>query len=312
MGIVIIFLISIIIVLLLRLFFINKEIKSIVRQLEDYNNFRTRKKLDISLLNKNIESLAQCINNHIEISKKLQIKQFNSEEELKNMISSVSHDLRTPLTAITGYLQMLRKDDISDEKRKKYLDIASNRAKDLQGLINQFFMLTVIEDNKYNINLESVDLKEVFIEILTSFYDEFTSKNIEPKIEVCDNEINVLGDYASIKRVIENLMINISKHSKGDVKVAINVSDSFAELTVIDYIYNSNEIKAENLFNRFYKADKARKVNSTGLGLSIVKELMLKMKGNAEAEIEDNKLYIKCRWKLKDSRIKNSLEHNYL
>lgn len=312
MSIVIIFLISIIIVLLLRLFFINKEIKSIVRQLEDYNNFRTRKKLDISLLNKNIESLAQCINKHIEISKKLQIKQFNSEEELKNMISSISHDLRTPLTSITGYLQMLRKTDISDEKRKKYLDIASNRAKDLQDLINQFFMLTVIEDNKYNINLESIDLKEVFVEILTSFYDEFTSKNIEPKIELCDNEISVLGDYASIKRVIENLMINISKHSKGDVKVAINVSDNFAELTVIDYIYNSNEIQAENLFNRFYKADKARKVNSTGLGLSIVKELMIKMKGNAEAEIQDNKLYIKCIWKLKDSRINNSLEHNYL
>lgn len=298
MAIVIIFLISIIIVLLLRLLFVNKEIKNIVRQLEDYNNFKTRKKIDINLINKNIEGLAQSINKHIEISKKLQIKQLNSEEELKSMISSISHDLRTPLTSIRGYLQMLKKTDISDAKRDKYLAIADNRAKDLQELINQFFMLSVIEDSKYNMQLESVDLKEAFIEILTSFYDEFTSKNIEPIIEICDSEISVLGDYASIKRVIENLMINISKHSKGNVKITINITNNYAELIVIDYIYNNSDIQIESLFDKFYKADKARKVNSTGLGLFIVKKLMLKMNGNVEALLQDNKLFIKCRWTL--------------
>ncbi|MBS3202645.1 MAG: HAMP domain-containing sensor histidine kinase [Clostridiales bacterium] len=298
MAIVIIFLISIIIVLLLRLLFVNKEIKNIVRQLEDYNNFKTRKKIDINLINKNIEGLAQSINKHIEISKKLQIKQLNSEEELKSMISSISHDLRTPLTSIRGYLQMLKKTDISDAKRDKYLAIADNRAKDLQELINQFFMFSVIEDSKYNMQLESVDLKEVFIEILTSFYDEFTSKNIEPIIEICDSEISVLGDYASIKRVIENLMINISKHSKGNVKITINITNNYAELIVIDYIYNNSDIQIERLFDKFYKADKARKVNSTGLGLFIVKKLMLKMNGNVEALLQDNKLFIKCRWTL--------------
>ncbi|MGL4848023.1 MAG: sensor histidine kinase [Clostridium sp.] len=294
---VIIFLIIIIIVLLLRLLFVNKEIKNIVRQLEDYNNFKTRKKIDINLVNKNIESLAQSINKHIEISKKLQIKQSNSEEELKSMISSISHDLRTPLTSIKGYLQMLKKTDITDENKAKYLDIADKRAKDLQELINQFFMLSVIEDNKYNMELESVDLKDTFIEILTSFYDEFTSKNIEPIIEICDSEVSVLGDYASIKRVIENLMINISKHSKGNVKITINITNNYAELTVIDYIDNNSDIQMESLFNKFYKADKARKVNSTGLGLSIVKELMVKMNGSVEADVQDNKLFIKCRWK---------------
>lgn len=298
MFIVIIFLISIIIILLLRLFFVNKEIKNIVRQLEDYNNFKTRKKIDINLVNKNIENLAQSINKHMEISKKLQIKKSNSEEELKSMISSISHDLRTPLTSIRGYLQMLKKTDISDEKRDKYLSIADNRSKDLQELINQFFMLSVIEDSKYNMQLQTVDLKEAFIEILTSFYDEFVSKNIEPVIEICDRQVNVLGDYAGIKRVVENLMVNISKHSKGNVKIKINVNNNYAELIVIDYIDNNSDIQSESLFDRFYKADKARKVNSTGLGLSIVKELMLKMKGNAEAQVKDNKLFIKCRWSL--------------
>jgi len=299
MVIVIIFLISIIVVLLLRLFFINKEIKNIIRQLEDYNNFKTRKKLDISLINKNIENLSLCINKHMEISKELQIKQANSEQELKSMISSISHDLRTPLTSIRGYLQMLRKDDISHDKRRKYLDIAEHRSKDLQELINQFFMLSVVEDSKYNMNLETIDLKEIFIEILTSFYVEFTSKNIEPKIEIFDKEISILGDYDSVKRVIENLMINISKHSKGDIKIAIKKNNDAAELIVIDSIDNVDEIQVENLFDKFYKADKAREVNSTGLGLSIVKELMIKMQGSIQANVKDNNLCIRCIWNLR-------------
>ena len=296
MIIVIIFLISIIVVLLLRLFFINKEIKNIIKQLEDYNNLKTRKKLDINLVNKNIENLAQCINKHMEISKELQIKQVNSEEELKSMISSISHDLRTPLTSIRGYLQMLRKDDIPNDKRIKYLDIAEHRSKDLQDLINQFFMLSVVEDNKYKMNLERVNLKEVFIETLTSYYDEFTSKNIEPTIEICSDEVSILGDYASVKRVIENLMMNISKHSKGDIKIAIKKNNDTAQLLVLDSIDNANEIQVENLFDKFYKADKARKINSTGLGLSIVKELMIKMQGNVQAEVKNDILCIRCTW----------------
>lgn len=299
MVIFIIFLIGIIVVLLLRLFFINKEMKNIIKQLKDYNSFKTRKKLDVSLVSKNIEELAQCINKHMEISTELQIKQAKSEQELKSMVSSVSHDLRTPLTSIRGYLQMLKKEELPLEKRKKYLDIADARSKDLQELINQFFLLSVSEDNRFSINLEAIDLKEVFIETLTSFYEEFTSKNIEPKVDICKEGVCVLGDYPSVKRVIENLMINISKHSKGDVRIALRSNNDTVELSVIDFIDNVNDIEVENLFDKFYKADKARKVNSTGLGLSIVKELMGKMQGSVEADIKNNYLYIRCIWKLK-------------
>lgn len=301
MLIVIIMLIGIIIVLLTRLFFINLSIKNITKQLDDYNNFKTRKKLDITLVNKNIESLAESINNHMEISKKLQIKQHNSEEELKKMISSISHDLRTPLTSIRGYLQMLKKSNISEEKKQKYLDILDQRSKDLQELINQFFMLSVVEDNQYKVKLERIDLKEVFIEILTSFYDEFTSKHIEPKIEICNEDINILGDYIGVKRVIENLMINISKHSTNEVNITLFKINNKVELTILDTLDDKENLEVDNLFNKFYKSHKSRSVNSTGLGLSIVKELMVKMNGDISAYIKDNKLYIKCIWNFNEN-----------
>lgn len=298
MLIVIIALISIIIVLLTRLFFINKAVESMTQQLDNYNSFKTRKKIDVTLVNKRIENLAEGINKHMEISKELQLKQNNSEEELKSMISSISHDLRTPLTSIQGYLQMLRKDNLSEEKGKRYIEIADKRSKDLQELLNQFFMLSVVEDPKYKGKLETIDLKEVLVETLTSFYEEFTDKGIEPDIEICSEAINIVGDYIGSKRVLENLMINIARHSKGNVKITLVKYKEKAELRIIDKIQDKDEIDADNLFNKFYKADKARKVNSTGLGLSIVKELMGKMNGNVEADIVHNSLCITCRWEL--------------
>ncbi|MDU4890550.1 MAG: HAMP domain-containing sensor histidine kinase [Clostridium sp.] len=298
MLIVIIALSSIIIVLLTRLFFINKAVKSMTKQLDNYNSFKTRKKLDVSLVNKNVENLAESINKHMEISKELQLKQSNSEEELKSMISSISHDLRTPLTSIQGYLQMLRKDNLSEEKRKRYIEISDKRSKDLKELLNQFFMLSVVEDPKYKGKLETIDLKESLVEILTSFYEEFTDKGIEPNIEICSEAVNILGDYIGVKRVLENLMINIARHSKGQVKITLLKKNGEAELIIEDALKAEAEIEVDNLFDKFYKADKARKVNSTGLGLSIVKELMGKMNGNVEADIVHNSLCITCRWEL--------------
>lgn len=298
MELVIILLISIIIFLLTYLYFIKREIRNIIKQLNEYNEFRTEKKIDINLISKDVELLAESINNHMEIAKELQIKQVNAEDRLKNMIASISHDLRTPLTSIRGYLQMLKKATLSGEKIEKYIDIVDKRAKDLQALLNDFFMLSVIESKEYSIELEKVNIKEVLVEVLTSFYEEFSYKNIEPEIEICNEVVNVLGEYSSVKRVIENLMINISKHSKGDVKIVLEICNKAAILTIVDSVGNLSEGHGKQLFNKFYKADECRNNSSTGLGLAIVKELMDKMKGSVSSKVTLGKLYISCKWNL--------------
>lgn len=289
-----------IVILILRLIFIKKEIKNITNQLNNYNEFKTKKKLDINLLDDDIESLAESINNHIEISKSDRIKQIRADEELKSLITNISHDLRTPLTSIIGYLQMLKTQNLSDEKRNNYLKIAERRSKDLQELINNFFAISIIEANQYNINLELLNLNDIVFNVITSFYDQLNSKGIEPEINILKEDIYILGDISAVKRVLENLIINVLNHSEGEVTIKLERNNENAILTIINAAKNLTEHEAELIFNKFYKGDKSRNSNkdSTGLGLAIVKELMKKMNGSVSSKVNSGLIYIYCNWNI--------------
>lgn len=282
------------------LFLMKKEIRKIKIQLDNYNLLKTRKKLDISLMDKDIESLCESINKNIDVSSEFQLKEIESKNELKEIIANISHDLRTPLTSIIGYIQILRNPKISDTKKYEYLDITERRGKDLQRLLNDFFLLSIIESPNHDLKLEAVDIKEVFYDVLTSFYDEFTNNLIEPKINILNEDISILGETSSVKRVIENLMINLIKHSTGKVEInLLRVNDEII-LKIINSAENLNKVEAKLIFNKFYKVDKSRnkEKGNTGLGLLIVKELMEKMHGSVNSDFNEGLLYIICKWNI--------------
>ncbi len=135
---IIIVLIIFLLLLLSYVFFMKREMKNITIQLNDYNNLKSLKKIDATLFDKEIENLAYSINKHIDINIQSQIKQKRLEEEIRKNIANISHDLRTPLTSIIGYIQMIKKGNLSKEKQIEYIDIAERRAKDLQNLLSDF------------------------------------------------------------------------------------------------------------------------------------------------------------------------------
>ncbi len=274
------------------LFLIKREIRSIKSKLENYNSLETRKKIDISLGDKDIELLCESLNKNMDISTELQLKEVRSKNKLKEIIADISHDLRTPLTSILGYVQMLRKPGLLEDKKHEYLDIVEKRGNDLQKLLNDFFMLSVIESPDYELKLEAVNIKEVFCDVMTSFYDEFEENSIEPKINICNENIMIIGEISSVKRVLENLMINLVKHSTGEVEINLKRNNDKLLLTIINQAKNLNEAKAKLIFDKFYKDDKSRneKRDSTGLGLAIVKELMDKMNGSIDADYNEGLL----------------------
>lgn len=292
-------LLMIIIVLLINNYSIKREIRNITIQLKDYNDLKSHKKIDVSLLNKNIENLAYHINKKIEMAIKGEIEQRHKEEELKNLIANISHDLRTPLTSIIGYIQMIKSKKISEKKQKEYLEIAEDRAKSLQNLLSDFFQLSVIESPEYELEIGYVNLNRILCEVITFMYYDFTEKNITPDIRLPKENIIVLGNDKAIHRVIENLVGNIIKHSKGDVCINLEVDKNEAVLTTINTANDLTDKDVNYIFSRFYKQDKSRNSNSTGLGLSIAKDLIEKMDGSISAKIYNKSLYIFCRWRIK-------------
>ncbi|APH17674.1 sensor histidine kinase [Clostridium botulinum] len=298
---IIIVLIIFLLLLLSYVFFMKREIKNITIQLNEYNNLKSLKKIDATLFDKEIENLAYSINKHIDINIQSQIKQKRLEEEIRKNIANISHDLRTPLTSIIGYIQMIKKGNLSKEKQMEYIDIAERRAKDLQNLLSDFFEISIIELPDYYIELQNININNILCEVIASFYSSFVDKNITPKIDLPKENIMVIGNEGAIKRVLQNLIVNMIKHSKRDVYISLKKENDKAVLATINKCNNITEVDIELIFNRFYKKDNARtnKNGSTGLGLFISKSLMEKMNGEIYAEVHENLLHIFCEWNLK-------------
>ncbi|WP_294185321.1 sensor histidine kinase KdpD [uncultured Clostridium sp.] len=283
-------------IFLSHLLFIKKELKNILNQLKNYNIRKTEKKIDITLLDKDIEKMTIEINNLIDLHALSNIEKKSAERELKQAIANISHDLRTPLTSILGYIQLIEKPEVTDEERKEYLAIAKDRAKRLQILLNDFFELSVIESVDHSLKFEKLGLNSIVEEIAINLYDQFNEQQIVPSIKIPQEQMNIIGDESAIKRVIENLVINAIRYSDGNVSITLEKNNTKINLTISNDVKDITEKDVELFFNRFYTADQTRSGKGTGLGLSIAKALMDKMNGKLSAELKDSWLYVKCSW----------------
>lgn len=283
-------------IFLIKFLFTQKELKNITNQLKDYNNKKTNKKIDVTLINKDIGELASEVNNLIDLHAKSIIEKQSVENELKQAVANMSHDLRTPLTSILGYIQLMEDKDITEEDKNEYLKIAKNRTKRLQTLLNDFFELSVIESVDHDLKLESLKMNVLVEEILINLYDRFNEKQIVPSIEIPKENINIIANESALKRVIENLVTNAIKYSDGNISIKLEKLDSVVVLTISNDAKYLTKRDVDLFFDRFYTADQTRLGNGTGLGLSIAKSLMNKMNGKLCANLKDNRLYMKCEW----------------
>lgn len=282
---------------LTRLYFLKKEIKRATRQLSDLNKNVTEKKVDIRYFDRNIESLAKEINNQIDLTKKAKAEKSLTENELKQAISYISHDIRTPMTSILGYIQFLESDEITPEIRKEYTRIVKNSAGRLKVLLEDFFELSIIEQADYPVKIEVIKLNQLMLEVLVGFYEEFNKGNLEPTITIPDHDSIITADPSAVKRVIENLVVNAIRHSSGHVTIRLEELNTSVQLTISNSVTQLSEQDLHHMFDRFYKADQTRIGKGTGLGLSIAKSLMGKMNGNLTAEVIENQLFMRCEWK---------------
>lgn len=297
MKLVIIFLSFAILGLLLYIIRMKRELSAIAKQMGkskgEYVNLHTKS------LSNEIENLTQNINFLYDENQRVNAAKKSMEEEIRHSIANMSHDLRTPLTSIMGYIQLLKDEDISTEERKEYLEIVERRTKNLEGLISSFYELSRLDGNEYIFDLKSLSLEKLLCDNIALYYNDFINKNIEPQIEIEEKLSNIIADEGAVRRVFSNLIGNALKHGEGFIKIVLKKEGNNL---VTEFINSASELDEENtekIFDRFFTADKSRNDKNTGLGLAITKGLVEKMGHEISATLMEGNLKIKIKWKIK-------------
>ncbi len=280
------------------LFLTKSEIKHITGDLKKINDIDTNQKVTLSFQNRSLQNLAREINKNIDQKQQTEVKYKHMDIELRQAIANISHDLRTPLTSIIGYIQLIKSDDLSNEEKSEYIDIILNRAKSLKMLISGFFDLSRLEANEYAFELESISLSNILCELIASFYNDFTNKEIEPLIEIDESVPEIIGDENAIRRVFSNLIQNSLKHGDKFISVSLKRDGNYIITTFTNNANNLNPDDIDHLFERFFTGDRTRTGKNTGLGLAITKALVEQMGHSITASFRDNNLSIIIKWKI--------------
>ncbi|GGD84497.1 two-component sensor histidine kinase [Paenibacillus nasutitermitis] len=267
-------------------------------QLRQYNNGGTAKKIDLTYFDRQIESLAAEVNRQSDLVVEAQAQQRRTENELRQAVANISHDIRTPLTSIFGYIQLLESDELTLEEKQTYVLVVKNRTKRLQGLLNDFFELSVIESPDYPMKTERLRLNNLLPDIVMGLFDRFEEQRITPLLQLPESEVVIYADESAVRRVAENLLLNTIKHTSGEVRISLSKRPDTVMLTIANEAKDLAGNDLNRLFDRFYTADQTRSGEGTGLGLSIARSLMMKMNGSLSAELQGQELVMICKWKL--------------
>ena len=278
------------IVLLIRHISVKRQIKNIDKQLNDESP-RSRS-ISIELADNSVESLALTINRLIEEHSQIVLDIEKDNQYLKNSIADISHDMRTPLTSIIGYLQLLKQRDFESEQAQ-HLNIALEKSQYLRKLLTDFHELSTLNANHTATELVKIDLAGMVSEIILDSVEEFTQKGFVPIFEMADNPVFIAGDVGKLRRIIQNLVSNCLKYSCGDVMFSTITGNNTIILTIENPINILNEIDSNRLFDRFYKADYSRSEQGTGLGLAITKLLVESMGGEISACVNNGVFTVK-------------------
>ena len=289
------------VLLIVYIVYIQMQFRNINRQLTKRLNEKTRQPLSLELINPELNTLAANINKCLVVEEKLRIDSIRREKQFKELIANISHDLRTPLTAIKGYQQLMGNGVLSDDQQEK-LRIAQKHTVELGQLIKHFFEYSYLINAEPELNIERINLTNLVTECLAASVPILEENNLAVHLEET-SPIFLISDKEMVMRIIQNLISNCIQHSNGNIEVRLFASEDVV-ISFKNPVTSNSEIDVKQLFNRFYTGDKARS-NTTGLGLSIVRLLAQQMGGSADVELQDGLLDIQVRLPLSNNTSEN-------
>ena len=280
----------VIIILAIKVRMMQKSMDEICDCVSEHLSSDTNQLITVSSSDKHVRHLASEIARQLTELRRQRRQYINGDRELKEAVTNISHDLRTPLTAICGYLELLEAEEMTDNTRQ-YVEQIANRTEALKALTEELFRYSVVSSVSA-LSYEKVNVGRVLEDTLISFYGAFEQKNITPNISLPDGVIIRSLDKSALSRIFGNIISNAVKYSDGDFSVTMTDA---GEITFSNTASELSSVDVGKLFDRFYTVDSARK--STGLGLSIAKLLTERMGGCIAADYKGNTLSITLSFK---------------
>lgn len=265
-----------------------RQISHVRRQLEDRLDGGAHSAVTLSLVVPQLEALAARVNDTVRQAQATSTRTREEERRIRFFIADISHDLRTPLTPVRGYLQLLERTDL-DELQRSRLDVAQRQAAELAALVDRLYEYAYLLEVEPTLELETIDVGVLMGECLLGMSADIEAAGLDVDYEPPAG-LTVVTDREKVTRIVQNLVRNATHHGRDLLVSEVLPAGDGVQLRVSNGLAPGVEVDAARLFERFYTGDRSRSRRTSGLGLSIVHVLADQLRGQARADQDGNLL----------------------
>lgn len=275
------------------------KIRAQLRDINEQLDFLCEKDTNMLLLTDtnmaDIGRLKERINRFLEQWHRQREAAAKKEQMISDTYTNLSHDIRTPLTSLDGYFQLL-KDETDKSAQEHYIDIIQERITSLKDMLEELFMFTKLKNDSFKLELSNCCVSRLLKQTVFSYYEEWKKQGIEPSLDICEDTIFITANAQALRRVLQNVIKNALVHGQNSICIQMKQKNKMVHIWVSNDVKNPDDIDVDKVFERFYKADEARSISSSGLGLSIAKELVERMGGSIEARLEGARFVVEIQF----------------
>lgn len=268
------------------------DIRRMTKQLEDIiEHFGTNELVHTNTHNKTMNRFIMKINQLIHLFKKDQQDTQKREKKLKQEITNISHDLRTPLTSLKGFSELLTDSSLSKAERKEFLAIIQMKIDHLTMTVDLFYELSQIDSLDNKLRMEQLLLDQIVIETMLMFYDDFEKSQL--KIHVDEGSVSpIFADQKATDRIIINMIQNALRYAKSYLTINLVEGEKYVQLSAINDVFEFDRTEVNRVFERTFRTETSRTGGQLGLGLHIVRELINKQGGKVVVDVHENEFRI--------------------
>ena len=293
------------VVTLARLILLRRELISMAQAMEEIKPQVTNRQLTVGSQQAPLIRLASDINDLYDDIDMLRVEYKTATDDLRHSMAGISHDLRTPLTAVIGYMKLMERDGLSLAEFWRYHGISKNKAQALGDLVDSLFEMTRLENGGYSFEYQMLDASALLAQELAGIYVQFEKLNKMPEVHLPEEPLPIIGDAVAVGRVFANLLRNVMEHGETPFIITGGKNDGKAVFTFSNAAPDLDSGAVSRLFDRFFTSDQMRSQKNTGLGLTLAKEFVVQMDGEIDAVLEHSRLTITVSWPMSGIALQN-------